>query len=98
MIKKISAVSLIAVILFLSSNMTTTRLHNAYTDESKIGWPFVFFTAEPEKQIDAGRFFSSLYLGLDLLICIAASFVLFYLFPTGKKASRPLQHSHRQQV
>jgi hypothetical protein len=94
MTKKISVISLISVITFTALNFATSQFHNAYDDESRIGWPFIFFTADPEKQIDASRSFFFLNFLLDWLICILISVTLVYLFSSDKKVKNSHHRHH----
>lgn len=77
--KKASVVTLVTSLLFTTITFTSTKFSSTFNDYSQFGWPAVFFSAEPEKQIDAQNSFSFSALMLDVFLCITASYFLVSL-------------------
>lgn len=90
MIKNVSRSSFVSVILFTAYTFTVSKFQPSYLAGAKFGWPFVFFTTEPDKQIMAGRYFSFLNLSIDFAICFIFSFLLVQLLSFGKRDKRRL--------
>ncbi len=76
MIKNASLSSLVSVILFTASTFTVSKFQTSYLVGAKFGWPLVFFSSEPDKEVMADKYFSFLNLSIDFFICVAAGFFI----------------------
>lgn len=90
MIKNASIVSLVSVLLFTATTFTVSKFQTSYLVGANFGWPLVFFSSDPDKQIMANKYFSFLNLSIDFLICVAISFLLVQIFSNNKRQKRRL--------
>jgi len=90
MIKNLSLTSLVSVVFFTAYTFTVSKFQTSYLVGAKFGWPLVFFSTEPDKQIMADRYFSFVNLSIDFLICFVFSFLLVQLLSFGKRNKRHL--------
>ncbi len=90
MIKHASATSFVSVILFTAFTYTYSKFVTTASDGAKFGWPLVFFSTDPEKEIMAGNSFSLFNLSVDLMICIAMGFLIVQLLSLDKRRKKRL--------
>ena len=90
MIKNLSMASLVSVILFTASTFTVSKFQPSYLVGANFGWPLVFFTTDPDKEILADKYFSFANLSLDFLICAIISFLIVQFLSVGKREKRRL--------
>jgi len=90
MTKKLSFVSLIAVLLFIGTNFCFSNFESYYLQGARLGWPLLFFSAEPEKQLMATKYFSLINFTIDFLIFTSIAILLVLLKTAGKKNKRHL--------
>ena len=91
MIKNTSIASLVSVSLFMLLTFNSSKFQSGYEDGAVFGWPFIFFSAGPEKEILAVKSFSLLNLTLDMFICISFGFILvrvLAMFKVERKSRR----------
>lgn len=90
MIKNASATSFVSVALFTALTYTSSKFLPSGLAGAKFGWPFVFFTTDPEKEIMAGKSFSLLNLSIDFMICLSIGFLLVQLLSVDKRRKSKL--------
>ncbi len=90
MIKNASISSLVSVILFTATTFTVSKFQTSYLVGANFGWPFIFFTTEPDKKVMADKYFSFINLSIDFLICVLIGFLLVQLLSFGKREKRHL--------
>jgi hypothetical protein len=87
MIKYASVTSLITTILFVALNFTTSKFQ-AFNNNIHFGYPFVFFTSEPEYLNGANKDFSLFNLGIDLICCLTVACLIVSLFTRMKQVKK----------
>jgi general stress protein CsbA len=90
MIKQLSATSFVSVVLFTAINYTHSKFLTSYLIGANFGWPFVFFTSDPEKEIMAGKSFSLINLSIDFFICLIIGFLLVQILSVRKRRKNNL--------
>lgn len=85
MIKQLSVTSFVSVVLFTAVNYTHSKFLTSYLIGANFGWPLVFFTSDPEKEIMAGKSFYLLNLSIDFLICLVIGFLLVQMLSIRKR-------------
>ncbi|MDE3234599.1 MAG: hypothetical protein KGO81_01500 [Bacteroidota bacterium] len=89
MIKYASIASLVTVITFVSVTFTAGKFQT-FSNNIRFGWPFNFFTSEPEYIIGAEKQFSLLGLTADLVICFIFSLLVVQIIAIGKKPAKKM--------
>jgi hypothetical protein len=74
--KKTSVITLVSSLVFTAITFTSTKFASTFNDYSQFGWPFVFFSAEPEKQINSQNSFVLPALLIDVVLCVIISYLL----------------------
>jgi len=70
---------LLTTIVFIAINFSTSKFQS-FSRNIQFGFPFTFFTSEPEKLIGASNSFSALNLSLDILsVLICCGIIVKFL-------------------
>lgn len=89
MIKYASVTSLLSTFLFIAVTFTASKFQS-FNQNIYFGYPFIFFTSDAEKIIDADKSFSAFNLCADILIFVMASMLVVKLLSLGVRPARQL--------
>ncbi|MBS1627655.1 MAG: hypothetical protein JSR09_04640 [Bacteroidetes bacterium] len=88
MIKYASITSLLSSFLFVATTFAASKFQSF--SQNIIGYPFIFFSAESDKIIDASKRFSGINLAADLAICVMLSMLIIKICSLGFRPTKVL--------
>lgn len=86
--KNLSIISMFAMIFFITTSFTTSKLQSTIAETDKFGFPFAFFQPAPTGAVLGQASFSIFGIVGDLAIWFSLAFAIVFLFSTFFKINK----------